>query len=216
MNREAVEFIYARTTFCFNRIVTLRKFLNVIPRVGRSSIESLEIIHVGYGEPQWVDDRQWKLRHDMGWKMILERVKDQVTALRNMKLEITCFDWPCRLETTERWARPLLSLAGDGLDRVSVTLAHDRFHSRKAASTARELENKMMTAAGRKGKRNEMKPQAELEKKRKEESQRKAIKVLTIRLPDGNGAKSTPPVKKVVRKKGLEQYVVWEPPVAYC
>ncbi|KIV77863.1 hypothetical protein PV11_09641 [Exophiala sideris] len=215
MNREAVEFIYARTTFCFDRFVVINKFLNVVPKTGVRSIESLQITHMGYSEPQWMDDRVWKLRHDVKWKKTLERTKEQMTSLSRLKLDLTFFDWPCRLETSEKWARPLLHLAGDGLDWVDITLNHDRFHAVKNAATAKELENRMMTPEGKKNKIKEAKLQAILETKRKEEAQKKAAKVLTIKMPLTEKTKvSNVPLKK--KGKGLEQYSWAQPSVAYC
>ena len=215
MTREATEYVYARTTFCFDRMVVLRAFLNVIPATARSSIQSVEIKHVGYSEPVLMGDRAWKLRHDKKWAALLRQIKQQVTALRSLDLDVTFFDWPVQLTLKESWARPFLDLAGDGLDRVNFTLEHDRFHPVKVAATAKELEKRMMSADGRKQKRQEEKFKAAEEKKRLEESKRKATKVLHITLPLGT-IMSNGPAKKVVRSKGLEQYAVAQPPVAYC
>ncbi|KIW72132.1 hypothetical protein PV04_00352 [Phialophora macrospora] len=214
MNREAIRYVYARTTFCFTSVVVLRKFLNNIPEAARTSIVSLEITNIGYGEPPLLADREWKLRHDAKWSAVLNQVKQQ-TALRQLVLNITNFDWPIQLEVREPWATPLLALAGDGLDRVDLTLEHDGFPQERCTAAAKELEKRMMTGDGRKKKRQEEKRKAAEEKKRIEESTRKATKVLTIRLPSG-AAKTSGPVKKLVRSKGLEQYAVAQPPVAFC
>ncbi|EXJ59385.1 uncharacterized protein A1O5_12266 [Cladophialophora psammophila CBS 110553] len=213
MNQEAVPFIYARTTFCFDRIVVVRNFLKTIPEHARTSIRALEITHVGYAEPRWLADRQWKLRHDARWAALLRQIKHQVTALQKLTLDVTFFDWPCRLDVTESWARPFRELAGDGLDRVDFTLEHERFHPVKVAATAKELENMMMSAEGTKQKRREERLKAEMASKRKATK----IKALTIKLPLGDQTPSwNMPVKKVVKTKGLEQYAVAELPVAYC
>ncbi|KIX97920.1 uncharacterized protein Z520_06698 [Fonsecaea multimorphosa CBS 102226] len=216
MNREAVRFIYSRTTFCFDRVVVLRSFLKTVPEEARASIRALEITHVGYAEPRLLDDRRWKLRHDTKWAMVLRQIQHQVTALRHLRLNVTFFDWPCRLDVSEKWARPYLELAGEGgLLRVEFTLAHECFHEVKVAATAKELENKMMSAEGKKAKRRE----AEMERKRLEESKRKATRALKIKLPLGDNLPNVNlnmPTKKVVKSKGLEQYAVKEPPCAYC
>jgi len=205
MNQEAVQFIYTRTTFCFDRIVTINKFFNIAPSAGIRAIENLEITHRGYGEPQWMDDRVWKFKHDAKWRMTLERVKQQMVALRRLSINLTFFDWPCRLETSERWARPLLSLAGTGLEWVDVTLEHDRFHPAKVMAAAKSLESAMMTMEGRKS------------KAKQKEIPRELSNVLTIRLPlDSKSTNAAKPIKKVVKSKGLEQYARFEPPVAYC
>ncbi|OAP55103.1 hypothetical protein AYL99_10803 [Fonsecaea erecta] len=217
MNQEAVKFIYSRTTFCFDRIVVLRNFLKTIPQPARENIRALEITHVGYAEPQWMADRRWKLRHDAKWAMALRQIQDQVTALRHLTLDVTFFDWPCRLDVSEKWARPFLELAGDGLHRVDFTLNHERFHPVKVAATAKELQNRMMSADGRKARRRDERLKAEMERKRLEESKRKATKVLRINFsPGGNSSKVNMANKKVVKSKGLEQYAVAQPPVAYC
>ncbi|KIW26446.1 uncharacterized protein PV07_09540 [Cladophialophora immunda] len=217
MNREVVKFIYSRTTFCFDRIVVLRSFLKTIPAEAHASIQALEITHVGYAEPNWLADRRWKLRHDAKWAMVLRQIRHQVTALRHLTLDVTFFDWPCRLDVSEKWARPFLELAGDGLQRVDITLTHERFHPFKVAATAKELENKMVSAEARKTRRRDEKLKMEMERKRLEESKRKATKALKIKLPPGD---NTPSLnmgnKKVVKSKGLEQYAVAQPPVAYC
>ena len=214
MNQEVIRYVYGRTTFCFDKFVVLRKFLNRCPHAARTSVVNLEITHVGYGEPVKLRDREWKLRYDAKWEAILKQVKKQ-TALRTLVLDITNFDWPIRLELTESWARPLLDLAGDGLDRVDVVLEQDRFAAVKCEVVGKELGKRMMTAEGRRKKRQEERLKAEVEKRRKEESRRKATKVLNVSLPNG-APKAKGPVKKVVKSTGLGQYTVAQPHVAFC
>ncbi|EXJ65257.1 hypothetical protein A1O7_01598 [Cladophialophora yegresii CBS 114405] len=214
MNREATQYVYARTTFCFISFVVLRKFLSNIPEAACSSIVSLEISHLGYGEPSLLADREWKLRHDAEWSAVLKQVRQQ-TALRRLVINITNFDWPIQLEAREPWATPLLELGSDGLDRVDVTLEHHDFPRERCTAAAKELENRMMTRDGGKQKRQEEKRKAADEKKRLEEATRKATKVLIIKLPSG-AAKTSGPVKKVVRSKGLEQFAIAQPPIAFC
>lgn len=213
MNQEVVKYVYSRTTFCFDRFFVLRKFLNTAPKAGCASIQSLEIIHVGYSEPVLMADRAWKLRHDAKWTACLQQIKRQ-TALRRLVLDITFFDWPIQLDLSEEWAQPLLELAGDGLDRVDLKLEQDRFPLVRIASVAAELERRMMTAEGRKKKRQDQKRKEAEEKMRLEASKRKAKKVLNISLP--NGVQSSASSSKVVKSKGLEQYAIAEPPVGYC
>ncbi|KEF63024.1 uncharacterized protein A1O9_00999 [Exophiala aquamarina CBS 119918] len=218
MNAEVVEFVYARTTFCFDNMNTIHKFLNTIPPAGAKSIEILEVDHKGYGEPRWTDDREWKLRHDEKWKQTLKLIRAKLLVLHTLKLNITVFDWPCRLEMDAQWAKPLVDFAGDGLNRVDVVFEHDRFSWEKVCETARQLERKMMNPAGLKKKVQEAKRQADLEKERTAFTQGKAMKVLSIVMPVDTG-KRTPNVslvKKVVKRKGLEQYAKAEPPIAYC
>lgn len=216
INQEVIQFIYARTTFCFDRIVVINKFLNIVPAPAAKSLEHLEITHIGYAEPQWTRDRVWKLRHDKKWGMMLNRIKEMI-GLERLDLNFTFFDWPCRLELDEDWAKPLLNLAGEGLERVNVKLMHDRFVPKKIAATAKELETKMMSPEGKKKKLREAKLRAEMEKKRKDEARKKATKALKILLPRGNKATaSNTPVKKVVKSTGLEQYSKGQAPVAFC
>lgn len=210
MNAEAVEYVYARTTFRFENMNTIHKFLDIVPAAGAESIETLEVRQIGYGEPQWTADREWKLRHDDKWNMTLARVREKMLALQALTLNITVFDWPCQLDMDAPWARNLLQFAGSGLDRVDVAFEHDRFSVPKMCETAQLLEKKMMTSEGIKKKIQE----AQLEKQRQALAQRKT-KILTILLP------STPyvnvgPAKKVVKSKGLEQYTVGQPLVAVC
>ncbi len=214
MNRESVQYVYARTTFCIQSFVVLRKFLNKIPEAGRTSILSLEITHRGYGEPSMLADREWKLRHDAKWASVLKRVK-QETALRELVLDVTNFDWPIQLELRESWAKPLLDLAGGGLDRVNLTLESDSFPVERCLMVEKELECRMTNASGRREKRREEQLKATAEKKRLEESKRKATKVLTISLPNGI-PQTSGPAKKVVKSKGLEKFAVAQPLVAFC
>lgn len=215
MNAEAVEYVYARTTFRFENMNTIHKFFDTVPAAGAQSIKALEVLQRGYGEPQWTDDREWKLRHDDKWKKTLGRVREKMLALQTLTLNITVFDWPCRLEMDAPWANTLLNFAGTGLDRVNVTFEHDRFSWQKVCETAQQLEKKMMTSEGIKKKTKEIKRQAELEKQRKALAQQKATKVLNILLPSTQPLHATP-VKKVVKSKGLEQYTTAQPPVAIC
>lgn len=218
MNVEVVEFVYARTTFCFDNMNTINKFLNAIPPAGAKSIEILEVVHKGYGEPQWTDDREWKLRHDAKWKQTLKRIREKLPALQTLKLDITVFDWPCRLQMDAQWARPLIDFAGDGLNRVDVVFEHDRFSWEKVCETARHLEKQMMTPEGYRKKIQDAKRQAELEKQRIALTQRKAMRVLSIVMPVDTGKQTSnvSPAKKVVKSKGLEHYARAEPPVAFC
>lgn len=212
MNAEAVEFVYARTTFCFDTMNTIHRFLDTIPPTGAKSVEALEVVQKGYGEPQWTDDREWKLRHDAKWKKTLSKIRVKMLALQTLKLNITVFDWPCRLEMDAPWAKTLINFAGDGLNRVNVVFEHDRFSWEKVCETAQQLEKKMMSSEGTKKKIQEAKQQAQLEK------QRKATKVLSIRLPVATSKQTLNviPVRKMVKSKGLEQYARAEPPVAFC
>lgn len=220
MNAEAVEFVYARTTFCFDTMNTIHKFLETIPSHGAKSIETLEVVQKGYGEPQWTDDREWKLRHDSKWKKTLSRVRENLVALQTLKLNITVFDWPCRLEMDATWAKTLINFAGTGLNQVTVVFEHDRFSWEKGCETARQLETRMMTPEGTKKKIKEVNQQVQLEKQRIALAQRKATKVLSIRLPLKTSKQSLNiipgPARKMFKSKGLEQYARAEPLVAFC
>ena len=218
MNAEVIEFIYARTTFCFDNMNTIDKFLNAISRSGAKSIENVEVVQKGYGEPQWTDDCEWKMRHDTKWKHTLKTMREKLSALQTLKLNITVFDWPCRLDMDAEWAKPLLYFAGDGLNRVDVVFEHDRFSLAKVSETARQLERKMMTQEGFKKKIREAKQQAELEKQRRALAQRKATRVLNILMPvdPGKQPSTAGPAKKVTKSKGLEKYARAEAPVAFC
>jgi hypothetical protein len=211
-NKEALQYVYARTTFCFEHFGVLRKFLRNIPTVAGRRIRSMEITHVGYAEPQWSIDRAWKLRHDARWAETLEQVKTQ-TNLQELTLDITNFDWPIQLELNEPWARPLLHLAGEkGLDRVRVKLDNDAFEMVRCDAAAKSLERRMMTSVGRQTQRRE----EAAEKQRELEANRKAKKVLRISLPQGAASSFSGPVKNAVKSKGLEGYAVAEPSYATC
>ncbi|OAP54143.1 hypothetical protein AYL99_11678 [Fonsecaea erecta] len=211
MKQEASKFIYSRTTFCFDRIVVLRNFLKVISQTARESIGALEITHIGYAEPKWMADRKWKLRHDAKWVMVLRQVRNQATALRHLTLNVTFFDWPIDLDLSEEWARPYLEFAEEGLRRVDFTLKHEGFKRVKLAATAKELQNRMMSAEGEKARQRDEKLKAEVRRKLLEE-----CKCLVFTLPlDGNPSNVNTANKKVVRRTGLEQYAVVEPLVEW-
>ncbi|KAJ9635747.1 uncharacterized protein PV06_05845 [Exophiala oligosperma] len=207
MYQELRQLIYSRTTFCFDRFVVINKFLNRVQKASATSIERLEVIHKGYSEPELMADREWKSRHDARWAAMLKRVKAELTGLRRLKLDLTIYDWPCSLDITEGWARPLLDLASDGLERVEILLEHDRFHKMKCAGVARELESKMMTPKGRKMKVQEARA----------EDKRKAKKILTITFPLNNRITSNNvPVPKMAKRTGLSEYAQAQPLVATC
>lgn len=220
MHHEVIQLIYERTTFSFNSMNAIHKFLNISPPTGTSSIEHIHVTHIGYAEPQWTDDREWKFRHDAKWNATLTKMRASMPALQHFSLRYTFFDWPCRLETDASWTKPLITFAGDGLHRVDLVVDHDRFSEEKNNEVSQNLEKMMMTTEGWRLKVAEVKRLAEMEKKKREQrklAQTKATKVLTIRLPL-TPSKVSPnlPLKKVVKSKGLEQYAIKQPPVAYC
>ncbi|KIW12337.1 hypothetical protein PV08_09614 [Exophiala spinifera] len=209
MYEELAPIIYSRTTFSFDSFVIINKLLNRVKNTLVANIERLEVTHKGYSEPALMADREWKLRHDARWAATLGRIKAEMEGLRRLKLDLTIYDWPCSLTITEKWAHPLLHLAGNGLERVDISLEHDRFHQMKCATVARELESKMMTPKGRKMKIRE-------DKRRAEEKQ-KAKKILTIKLPLNDKTTSANlPLKKVVKTTGLDGYAQAQLPVATC
>jgi hypothetical protein len=148
VHNEAVTFLYANTTFRLESVLTLNKFLNVVPAVG--AIKKLELRHSTYGEPRLMEDRKWKQRHDKKWMKTCRRIAEVMTAVEHLKLELRICDWPTQLNLAAAWAKPLLELKGSkGIDKVEVTLIHDAFNEQRLQATANVVARAMMGEEGR-------------------------------------------------------------------
>jgi hypothetical protein len=148
VREEAVTFLYANTTFRLDSIVTVHKFLNVVPAAG--AIKKLELRHATYGEPRLTEDRKWKYRHDKAWMKTCRRIAGEMTALEHLKLELRICDWPTQLNLAAAWAKPLLELKGSkGIEYVEVTLMHDAFSEQRLQATSRVVARAMMSREGR-------------------------------------------------------------------
>ncbi|KIV94305.1 hypothetical protein PV10_02082 [Exophiala mesophila] len=215
MHHEVIQLIYQMTTFKFNTMNAIHKFINISPSAGVSSIANIHVTHTGYAEPRYTDDRQWKLRHDAKWNATLTKIKASMPALQYFSLKYSFFDWPCPLDIDADWAKPLIKFAGDGIHRVDLVVEHDRYSDEKNKEVSRNLEKRMMTTNGWRAKIANVKRQAEMEKKKKE--RRNPPRILTIRLPlSTSTASPNVPPKKVVRSVGLEQYAIKDPPFVIC
>jgi 2EXR family len=151
INHEATAFLYGRTTFRFESIKTINKFLDLASRNGVANITSFEIVQNGYGEPYYTRDEYWKLVADRSWDRVCTRLATELTSLQNLTVDQRITTWPTQLKTTALWTRPLLTLGGgdDGLQRVRITLRHYMFNEKRLTMAARSLEDLMMNAKGR-------------------------------------------------------------------
>lgn len=149
INEEATAYLYGHTTFKFDSIKTINKFLNLAPKSGVQNIRSLEVVQTGYGVPYYTKNAQWKSKADDKWSLVCARIANELTSLQHLDIDLTLTSWPLQLKTTATWTRPLLTLRGSGLHRVRVILHHHMFAENRLMMTARSLENLMMTAKGR-------------------------------------------------------------------
>lgn len=208
INEEATAYLYAHTTFRFNSVKTVNKFLNLAPKTGIQNIASMEVVHVGYGEPYYTKDSQWKRKADDKWSLVCARMARELTALQYLDIDLTLTSWPLQLKTTAPWTRPLLTLRGCGLHRVRIILRHHMFAKHRLAMTARSLENLMMAEKGREERDIEEALEAVREFEKKEAEKAKflpiqARKALVIKVNSPNVADS----RNNIQQKGRQAIV---------
>lgn len=102
-----------------------------------------------------------------------------MTGLKNLRLHLTLHDWPSQLGLREGWAQPILTLRGNGLDRVDATLFHSAFSEERLNEAARMLEIAMMSKEGQIAKSEQEKRMMEVKKKK---SESRAPRVLVIKM----------------------------------
>lgn len=147
-NQEAIPYFYARTTPHFTSITHVNKFLNIVPRIAKDSIQSIGIRQVSYGEPKLTSNCKWKALSDKKWASVCQRVHEELPALRNLQLDLTISTWPTQLRTDSPWTQPFMILKGSGLHCVRISLHHARFSEQRLMMAARAIENDMMTPEG--------------------------------------------------------------------
>ena len=130
MHDEAASVFYAKSTFHFHALGTLRHFLDQLTPVATRSITSLAIKYQAYGHPQFRDNRLWKAKHDRLWAKLCWRVADEC-SLKNLLLDLKLNVAPttfCSLDEAEfegiaaAWIRPLWAFQDIDLQRCWVRL----------------------------------------------------------------------------------------------
>ncbi|KAK0516325.1 hypothetical protein JMJ35_000928 [Cladonia borealis] len=130
MHDEAASVFYAKSTFHFHALGTLRHFLDQLTPVAMKSITSLALKYTAYGNPQFTDNKIWKAKHDRLWDNLCWRVADEC-SLKNLLLDLTLNVAPttfCTLDEAEfegigaRWIRPLWAFQDIGLQRCWARL----------------------------------------------------------------------------------------------
>lgn len=225
INEEATAFLYGRTTFQFDSIKAINKFLNLAPNNGIANITSIKITQVCFGETELTENDQWKRKADKTWARVCARVATELTSLQYLDIDLRAGTWPLQLKTTAPWTRPLMVLGGNGLHFVRITLRHYMHKDpHRLLMLARNLEDLMMTTKGREERDLEeaLEVVREIERKEAEKAMLppvRARKVLVIKLPppdnadpqdEGlkkvNAAKDKAKSKPYYRTMGLEKY----------
>ena len=221
---EIIPVLYSRMTFCFEVMKPLNCFLAHASSRGIANIRKIEIVHAQYGEPLWLDDREFKKRHDAKWLKLCRRIGKEMVSLQQLRLDFRICDWPTRLAMNAGWVKPLLEMKGMGLDRVDVVLRCGGIEEDRLENFAKKLELEMMNDEGKRNRKIEdRKRQAqELEKyriKKAAESNKPKeppMKILSIIIaPDSAESSPKKPAPAITRNaKSLEKQGFTRLPVA--
>jgi hypothetical protein len=177
---EALCVMYSKAIFSFSQTKAINRFLSATPLRALQAIQGLHLSHVTTGEPELTRNRRFKLAADEKWLVTCEQTRQKMTGLKNLRLHLTLHDWPSQLGLREGWAQPILTLRGNGLDRVDATLFHSAFSEERLNEAARMLEIAMMSKEGQIAKSEQEKRMMEVKKKKKSES--RAPRVLVIKM----------------------------------
>ena len=147
---EAIPYLYSRMFNHFESTKCLARFLNGASPQGLAYIRKLEILHIGYGEPQLSNARPYKRAHDAKWLGACEAISEKMTRLQYLRMDIQICDWPTQLNMTASWVRPLMSMKGEnGLNQVHIFLRCNGFKDDLLAAFATRLELEMMSPEAR-------------------------------------------------------------------
>ena len=142
IHEEATTFLYANTTFRFDSMLTINKFLNVAPAVGVKAVRKLELQHRAYGEPKLMKHRKWKQCHDKKWTKTCRRISEEMAGIEELRVDLQICDWPTQLNLAAAWAKPLMLLKGKSI--VGVSLHHEAFSEQRLKATSRVVSKAMM------------------------------------------------------------------------
>ncbi|KAL8807478.1 MAG: hypothetical protein Q9182_000643 [Xanthomendoza sp. 2 TL-2023] len=123
--RETAPMFYGRSTFSFNAMRPLGKFLDNLRAETRSMIRSLELIHITAGNAELAVNQVWKRKHDQRWESLCFQIRDQCTHLEDLTLDLHVKDLPFQLGPHACWVSPLYAFMGlDQLKHVDFRLHH--------------------------------------------------------------------------------------------
>ncbi|KAL8811057.1 MAG: hypothetical protein Q9223_007614 [Gallowayella weberi] len=124
--RETAPMFYGRSTFSFNAMRPLGKFLDSLGAETRSVVRSLELIHTTAGNAELAANQVWKRKHDQRWESLCFQIRNQCTHLEDLTLDLYVKDLPFQLGPHACWMSPLYAFMGlDHLNHVDFRLHHD-------------------------------------------------------------------------------------------
>lgn len=179
---EIMPLLYSSVALHFESMKAVNCFLNGASSQGMEYLTKLAITHRGYGEPNQTGHTRWKKLHDERWLATCKRIAKEMTGIQHLKLSLQICDWPCQLNLSASWAKPLFFLKGpNGLDRVDVSLHSCSFDKKRLDAAARVIERAMMSERGRAQRQLEgvLLDIAQLEKKRSRRPKRQVLKDTT-------------------------------------
>lgn len=119
----AAPYFYRLHTFRFSDIKPLRAFLNALPASSKTQIRNVELIHSTRSWSMLKDFSHWKIRYDHAWMIELEHLADEVTGLRDIKLDLRLRDKPPEIHMFAPWRIHLQPLEDfDHLKEAKVTV----------------------------------------------------------------------------------------------
>ena len=174
---EAITVAYSKTTFRFASPEVINSFISTTSHSALGAIRSLEITYTTPAEPELTVDEKFKIQADFKWHKTCERIREQMPAMKQLKLDLTIQDWPIQLQWTDTWARAIFCLRGKGLDRCDATLSHESFDKKVLVSAQKTLEVAMMS---REGGRNKIEQDKKFREDRIKATPVRALKSLRI------------------------------------
>ena len=148
------QYLYSRTTFCFDSLKVLNFFLGTASKQGLQAVRKLELSYEGYGNPELTDNVQFRERYYEGWSTTCVKLGQQLASLSDLKIDARLHDWPYDMSKSglvAMWEKTVVRMAPRRLPRVKVTLHHRMFHcnSRAMKDLAHSVEDLMLTQEGR-------------------------------------------------------------------
>ena len=150
IQEEALPLLYTSVALHFESTKAINCFLSVASSRGMEQITKVAIIQPGYGEPHFTRNTIWKAKHDQRWLSTCKRIAQKMTGIQHLRLCLEICDWPCQLNLSADWAKPLFFLKGpDGLSRVDISLHSNSFSKQRLEAASRMVERAMTSARGR-------------------------------------------------------------------
>ena len=153
MHAEAASIFYAKSTFHFSLLGTLRHFLNTLTPVAKTAIRKLGITHHTYGYPSLRVNQRWKDRADMAWDDLCWRVSDELPSLTHLILDLryrnSALIFPPLAEARystfgAQWLMPLWAFQGIGLKTCWLRVRSDVVEEEKLARESQQLRRQIL------------------------------------------------------------------------